>query len=128
LERVTGLAGLVERLASTVGPVAIGLIESVSGAAVGGSLIAVAVQRMRRRVVYFTGFLVVGAPRFLILAFDVPMWAVLAVFAVAGCGGGFLNPILGAVSLSRARPTSPPTRRDFETHGDEQHFHRHDLR
>jgi MFS family permease len=85
------------------GAVAIGLTDSAFGAAaVGGSLIAAAVaQRMQRRVVFFTGFLVCGGPRFLILAFDVPMWAVLAVFAVAGFGGGFVNPILGAISYER---------------------------
>jgi MFS family permease len=85
------------------GPSAIGLTASVGGAtAVCGSLIAAAVaHRMRRRLVFFTGFLLAGAPRFLILAFHAPMWTVLAVFAVGGFGGGFLNPILGAISFER---------------------------
>ncbi|MCX5214125.1 MFS transporter [Kitasatospora sp. NBC_00240] len=85
------------------GPAGIGLVSSVFGiAAVAGSLIAAAVaHRMRRRVVFFAGFLLAGAPRFLVLAFGSPMWAVLAVFAVGGFGSGFLNPILGALSFER---------------------------
>ncbi|RZB13782.1 MFS transporter [Streptomyces sp. F001] len=85
------------------GPAAIGLMGSVLGAAaVAGSLIAaMAAHRLRRRTVFFTGFLLAGAPRFLILAFDAPMGAVLAVFAVSGFGAGFLNPVLGAVLFER---------------------------
>lgn len=85
------------------GPTAIGLTGTVWGVtAVCGSLIAAVVaHRMRRRVVFFAGFLVAGAPRYLALALGAPMWAVLAVFAVGGFGCGFLNPILGAVSFER---------------------------
>ncbi|MFF1872108.1 MFS transporter [Kitasatospora herbaricolor] len=85
------------------GPAGIGLVSSAFGiAAVAGSLIAAGVaHRMRRRVVFFAGFLLAGAPRFLVLAFGSPMWVVLAVFAVGGFGSGFLNPILGAISFER---------------------------
>jgi MFS family permease len=85
------------------GPGAIGLANSALGvAAVGGSLVAAAVgHRMRRRPVFFAGFLLAGAPRFLILAFDAPLWAVLGVFALGGFGAGFLNPILGALNFER---------------------------
>lgn len=85
------------------GPAGIGLLGSAGGiAAVTGSLIAAGVaHRMRRRVVFFIGFLLAGAPRFLVLAADAPLWALLAVFAVSGFGSGFLNPILGAVSFER---------------------------
>ncbi|MEU2516766.1 MFS transporter [Streptomyces syringium] len=85
------------------GPAAIGMISSVAGiTAVLGSLVAAAVaHRLRRRLVFFAGFLIVGAPRFLVLASGAPMWAVLVVFAVGGFGGGFLNPILGAISFER---------------------------
>ncbi|WP_326700042.1 MFS transporter [Streptomyces sp. NBC_01754] len=85
------------------GPAAIGLTGSVMGAAaVAGSLIAaVAAHRLRRRVVFFAGFLLAGAPRFLVLASDAPLEVVLAVFAVSGFGAGFLNPVLGAVLLER---------------------------
>lgn len=85
------------------GPTVIGLAGSVLGAtAVGGSLIAaMAGHRLRRRVVFFIGFLLAGAPRFLILASHAPMGAVLAVFAVSGFGAGFLNPVLGAILFER---------------------------
>lgn len=85
------------------GPAMIGVNSAVMGlAAVGGSLVAAAVaHRMRRRVVFFVAFLVAGAPRFLILAVDAPVWAMVAVFAVSGFGGGFLNPILAAVWYER---------------------------
>ncbi|MFJ2016443.1 MFS transporter [Streptomyces nodosus] len=85
------------------GPTAIGLVGSVTGAAaVGGSLIAaMAAHRLRRRLVFFAGFLLAGAPRFLVLASGAPMGAVLAVFAVSGFGAGFLNPVLGAVLFER---------------------------
>ncbi|MEV4442621.1 MFS transporter [Streptomyces sp. NPDC049577] len=88
---------------SGAGPAAIGLISSASGvAAVCGSLIAAAVaHRLRRRLVFFTGFLLAGAPKFIALASGAPMAVVVAVFAVGGFGGGFLNPILGAVSFER---------------------------
>jgi MFS family permease len=76
---------------------------SVMGAAaVGGSLIAAVVaHRLRRRVVVLTGFLLAGAPRFLILALDAPLGVVLAVFAVGGFGAGSVNPVLGAVLVER---------------------------
>jgi MFS family permease len=85
------------------GPAAIGLLGSVMGAAaVGGSLIAAVVaHRLRRRVVFFAGFLLAGAPRFVVLALDAPMGAVVAVFAVGGFGAGFINPVLGAVLFER---------------------------
>ncbi|MFE9867499.1 MFS transporter [Streptomyces sp. NPDC005506] len=85
------------------GPTAIGLTGSVLGAmAVGGSLVAaMAAHRLRRRAVFFTGFLLAGAPRFLILASHAPMGVVLAVFAASGFGAGFLNPLLGAILFER---------------------------
>ncbi|MFB6888639.1 MFS transporter [Kitasatospora sp. NPDC056327] len=85
------------------GPAAIGLIGTAWGiAAVVGSLIAAAVaHRLPRRTVFFTGFLLGGAPRFVVLALDVPIGVVVAVFVVSGFGCGFLNPILGAVLFER---------------------------
>ncbi|MEU8923264.1 MFS transporter [Kitasatospora sp. NPDC048545] len=85
------------------GPAAIGLAAGVMGAtAVVGSLIAAAVaSRLPRRTVFFVGFLLCGAPRFLVLALGAPLWAVLTVFAIGGFGSGFLNPILGAVLFER---------------------------
>ncbi|MEU8403805.1 MFS transporter [Nonomuraea sp. NPDC048892] len=88
---------------SGYGPVLLGLCGSVMGlTAVGGSLVAAAVaHRLPRRPVLFVAFLIAGPPRFLLLAFDLPVAAIVAVFAVGGFAGGFLNPILGAVSFER---------------------------
>ncbi|MGW2373062.1 MFS transporter [Kitasatospora sp. NPDC001683] len=85
------------------GPAVIGLIGSVLGVtAVAGSLIAAALaHRLPRRTVFFVGFLLAGAPRYLVLALDAPVWVVVTVFAVGGFGSGFLNPILGAVLFER---------------------------
>ncbi|MFF8964807.1 MFS transporter [Streptomyces globisporus] len=85
------------------GPAAIGLASTALGAAaVGGSLIAaMAAHRLPRRAVFLVGFLLAGAPRFLVLALDAPLAVVLAVFAVSGFGAGFINPVLGAVLVER---------------------------
>ncbi|WP_433518556.1 MFS transporter [Nonomuraea sp. CA-143628] len=85
------------------GPAVIGLNSAAMGlAAVGGSLVAAAVaHRMRRRAVFFVAFLVVGPPRYLVLAMDAPVWVMLVVFAVSGLGGGLINPILGAIQFER---------------------------
>ncbi|POX37498.1 MFS transporter [Streptomyces sp. Ru73] len=85
------------------GPSVIGLMTAATGlTAVAGSLVAAVVaHRMRRRLLFFAGFLLSGAPRFVILAVDVPVWAVVAVYAASGFGAGFLNPILGAVVWER---------------------------
>ncbi|MBW1596345.1 MFS transporter [Streptomyces sp. JJ38] len=85
------------------GPAAIGLMGAVTGAtAVAGSLVAAIVaHRLPRRVVFFTGFLLSGTPRFLALSADAPLGVVLAVFAVSGFGAGFVNPVLSAVLIER---------------------------
>lgn len=92
-----------DRLHSGNGPAAIGLVSTALGAAaVGGSLIAaMAAHRLPRRAVFLLGFLLAGAPRFLVLAVDAPLAVVLAVFAVSGFGAGFINPVLGAVFVER---------------------------
>lgn len=53
---------------------------------------------------YVVAFLIAGAPRYLVMAVESPVWAVFAVTAVAGAAAGFLNPILGAVILERIPP------------------------
>ncbi|WP_414167013.1 MFS transporter [Streptoverticillium reticulum] len=85
------------------GPAAIGLNNSMFGAAaVCGSLIAAAVaHRLRRRPVFFAGYVLSGPTMFVILFSGMPLWAVAALLAVAGFGAGFLNPILGAISYER---------------------------
>ncbi|MFF9428402.1 MFS transporter [Streptomyces sp. NPDC014746] len=88
------------------GPAVIGLmLASFSITATLGSFVAAAVaHRLRRRPVFFLGWLVMGAPRFLILMTDAPMWAVAVVIGIGGLGGGFINPIIGAVTYERIPP------------------------
>ncbi len=85
------------------GPAAIGLLSAaLSGMAIGSSLVAAAIgHRLPRRMTYLLGYLIVGLPRFAVLALDVPLPVVVGVFAVAGIGSGFLNPIIGAVIYER---------------------------
>ncbi|MGI8869709.1 MAG: MFS transporter [Mycobacteriales bacterium] len=82
---------------------AIGALMSCFGiTAVAGSVLAAAyATRLPRRRVYFAGFLLAGAPRFLVLAFGAPLPVILAVFAIGGFGAGFVNPVLGAVIFER---------------------------
>ncbi|MEV8375007.1 MFS transporter [Kribbella sp. NPDC056861] len=66
------------------------------------ALVAAAIgERIPRRVAFILSFLIAGAPRFLVLALDVPFWVVLVTFAVGGIGGGFINPVLGALFIER---------------------------
>lgn len=85
------------------GPAAMGALGSVFGiAAVGGSAFATAfAHRLKRRPTYVIAFLIAGPPRFLVMAFDLPLWVVLAVAACDGLAIGFVNPILNAVMLER---------------------------
>jgi MFS family permease len=85
------------------GPEGLGLAGTAVGVgAVCGSLVATAVApRLPRRAVVFTGFLLAGVPRCLVLAVDLPLWAVLGVLGFGGLGGGFLNPVLAAVFYER---------------------------
>lgn len=88
------------------GPEAVGLLGGVlGGAAVLASILASAIgHRMPRRLTYLVAFMIGGAPRFVILAFDLPMTAFIAVYLVSGFAVGFLNPIIGAVIYSRIPP------------------------
>jgi MFS family permease len=74
-------------------------------AATGGSLVATALAgRLPRRLVFLGGFLLCGAPRFVVLALDAPMWAILVTVAIGGSGAGFINPVLGAIFFERVPP------------------------
>ena len=53
-------------------------------------------ETLPRYRTYVIAFLVAGAPRFVVMALESPVWTVFAVTAVAGVASGFLNPILGA--------------------------------
>ncbi|MDQ3615671.1 MAG: MFS transporter [Actinomycetota bacterium] len=88
------------------GAAAIGLLFAVfSGAAVLGSVLAATVaERLPRFWTYLIAFLLGGMPRFVVLAFGVPLAGVLAVAVVGGFAVGFINPILGAVMYERIPP------------------------
>lgn len=78
------------------------LFAVMSGASVVGALAAARWgETLPRFRTYVIAFLVAGAPRFVVMALESPVWAVFAVTAVAGLASGFLNPILGAVILER---------------------------
>ena len=88
------------------GAAAIGLLFAVfSGASVLGAVCAAAWgERLPRFRVYLLAFLVTGVPRFVVMAYDVPLPAVLAVAVVGGFASGFINPVLGAVVFERIPP------------------------
>jgi MFS family permease len=58
-------------------------------------------NKLPRKVVFTVAFLICGAPRFILLAFDAPVWSVMLVYAIGGIGAGFINPVLGALFLER---------------------------
>lgn len=88
---------------SGAGVAALGTLFAVmSGSSVIGALVAARWgETLPRFRTYVLAFLVCGAPRYVVMAIESPLWAVFAVTAVAGVASGFLNPILGAVILER---------------------------
>ena len=58
-------------------------------------------DRIPRKLVFTVAFLIAGAPRFVAMATDAPIWTLMAVYAVGGIGAGFINPVLGAIQLER---------------------------
>jgi MFS family permease len=84
-------------------PVGLGLTSAAFAAgAVGGNIVyTVLAPRLPRYWPYTIGFLIGGAPRFVALAFDSPLWTVLSVAFAAGVGLSVVNPILGAVLYTR---------------------------
>lgn len=85
------------------GAAAIGVVLAVFGgaSALGAVCAAAWAARLPRYRTYLLAFLIGGAPRFLVLALDSPLWAVLAVSVASGFACGFLNPVLGAVIFER---------------------------
>jgi MFS family permease len=85
------------------GAAAIGvLFATMSAAAVAGAITAAAIgERLPRYKTYLLAFLICGAPRFLVMAWDLPLWVVLAVIISSGFASGFINPVLGAVIYER---------------------------
>jgi MFS family permease len=82
---------------------ALGVIGGVAGAgALLGNLIGAWIgPRVSRRALYTTGFLVGGAPRFLVLAATGLLPPVLAVHLVSDAFAGSLNAVIGATSYER---------------------------
>jgi predicted MFS family arabinose efflux permease len=78
------------------------LFAVMSGASVVGALAAARWgETLPRFRTYVVAFLICGAPRYVVMALDAPVWAVFAITGVAGVASGFLNPILGAVIMER---------------------------
>jgi MFS family permease len=67
-----------------------------AGAVLGTVVMAARGSRLPRRTTFAVAFLIVGAPRFAVLAAPVPLWVVLLVWALSGLAAGAINPILGA--------------------------------
>lgn len=84
-------------------PLALGLIGGVFGvgAVIGSSVFAWLGPRLPRRRSFAWGFLVGGAPRFVVLALAVVLPPVLAVSLVAGLAVGAINPALAATEYER---------------------------
>jgi MFS family permease len=76
----------------------LGAITAVmfAGAVAGTLVMAARGARLPRRKTFAIAFLAAGAPRLLVLALPVPLWAVLLVWAVSGVAAGAINPIISA--------------------------------
>ena len=85
------------------GVAAFSLVLAVwSGASMLGSVMAAAYgPRLPRFTTYVVAFLITGLPRFLLFAFDTPVWLLITMCVIGGCASGFLNPVIGAVEFER---------------------------
>lgn len=85
------------------GPAALGFLFAVASASsVLGAIVAAGLgERLPRRTVYIGAYLLVGLPRFAVLAIGAPLPVTLTVLAIGGFAAGFINPILGAVIVER---------------------------
>ncbi|MCC6312762.1 MAG: MFS transporter, partial [Thermomicrobiales bacterium] len=80
------------------------LFGATAGGSVAGALVYGAFGvRWPRRPVFVADF-VVAASQLILLAMFPPLWAAVAICALAGFGAGPLNPIIAAVSLERIPP------------------------
>ncbi|WP_427888992.1 MFS transporter [Kribbella sp. GL6] len=78
------------------------ILTSFGVTATAFALLASAIgDRIPRKLVFTLAFLIAGAPRFVAMATDAPVWALMAVYAVGGIGAGFINPVLGAIRVER---------------------------
>jgi MFS family permease len=78
------------------------ILTSFGVTATAFALLASAIgDRIPRKLVFTLAFLIAGAPRFIAMATDAPVWALMVVYAVGGIGAGFINPVLGALFIER---------------------------
>ncbi|HEY3557413.1 MAG TPA: MFS transporter [Kribbella sp.] len=78
------------------------ILTSFGVTATAFALLASAIgDRIPRKLIFTVAFLIAGAPRFVAMATDAPVWTLMAVYAVAGIGAGFINPVLGAIRVER---------------------------
>ena len=82
---------------------ALGILSGIGGAGsvLGNLLGAWLGPRLSRRALYSVGYLIGGAPRFLVLALTGALAPVAVVFLVADIFGGSLNAVIGAASYER---------------------------
>lgn len=81
------------------------LLAVFAGASAVGSVCAATwAVRLPRYAVYLAAYLVTGAPRFGVLAYDSPLWLLGLVVVASGFASGFLNPVLGVVIFERIPP------------------------
>lgn len=72
-----------------------------AGAVFGAVLMSTLGSRLSRRWAFAVAFLIAGPPRLLVLVVELPLWVVVAVWAVSGIGVGAINPLLGAAEYDR---------------------------
>lgn len=87
-------------------PIALGLVGTAfaGGAILGNVTLAVFATRLRRYPLLVAGYLLGGAPRFLILAFSDRLSVVLAVTFLSGIAISTINPIYGVLLYERVPP------------------------
>lgn len=84
-------------------PLALGLVSGTFavGAACGAGVFAWRGPRLPRYRTYAWGFLVTGAPRFVVLALVTQLPPALTVSLISGMAAGAINPVLGATMYER---------------------------
>jgi MFS family permease len=84
-------------------PVGIGLVGGSfgAGAVLGNIAFTMLAPRLPRWGLFAVGFLVAGAPRYVVLAYGAPGWAIVALGLIDGVAIAAVNPILSAVMYER---------------------------
>jgi MFS family permease len=84
-------------------PVALGLVSAsfAVGAVLGNVVFTMVAPRVPRFATYAVGFVIGGAPRFLVPVFTDKAWPLYLVSFIAGLGMASVNPIIGAVMFER---------------------------